>query len=51
MVRGDKQKFEGTKSVLKDEAKIAATRLQTKMRRKKRKADAISTTEDDKSSE
>ena len=50
-VRGPKQKFPSTKSVLEDEAKIAATRLQTKMRRKKRKADAISTTEDDKSSE
>ena len=50
-VCGEKQKFPDTKSVIADQAKIAAHRLQTKTRRKKRKADAISTTEDDKSSE
>jgi len=45
-VRGDKQKFQGTKSVLVDEAMIAATRLKTLTRRNKRKADAISMGED-----
>jgi hypothetical protein len=45
-VRGDKQKFQGTKSVLADEATNAATRLHTSTRRKKRKADAMSRHED-----
>jgi hypothetical protein len=49
-VRGDKQKFPRTTSVLKDEAKIKAWRLQNSTRHKKRKADAM-TSEDDKSSE
>jgi len=46
-VRGDKQKFSHTKSVIADEAKNAASRLQTSKRRHKRKAEAISTSEDD----
>jgi len=50
-VRGDKQKFQGTKSVLEDEAMNKAAQLQRNMRHKKRKADAISTSDDDKSSE
>jgi hypothetical protein len=57
-VRGPKQKFQDTKSVIEDDAKIAAERLQKAARHKKRKADtkkrkadAISTSEDDESSE
>ena len=45
-VRGDKQKFPCTKSVVADEAKKAASRLHTSTRRKKRKADAMSRHED-----
>ena len=45
-VRGDKQKFPCTKSVVADEAKNAASRLHTSTRRKKRKADAMSRHED-----
>jgi len=45
-VRGDKQKFQGTKSVLADEATNAAGRLTTSTRHKRRKADALSTDED-----
>ena len=50
-VRGNKQPFPATKSVIEDDAKIAAERLQKAARHKKRKADAISSSEDDKSSE
>ena len=46
-VRGGNQKFPSTKSVLQDEAKVAAKRLQDETRRNKRKADAISKSEDD----
>jgi len=45
-VRGDKQKFQGTKSVLADEATYEATRLKTVVRHNKRKADAISKNEE-----
>jgi len=46
-VRGETQKFPRTKSVVADEARNATTRLQNSTRRKKRKAGAISTSEDD----
>ena len=48
VVRGDKQKFPDTKSVLADEVTNVAYRLKTIERRNKRKADAISTTVDEK---
>jgi len=46
-VRGNKQKFSDTNSVIADEAKNAASRLQASTRRNKRKAEAISTSQDD----
>ena len=45
-VRGDKQKFQGTKSVLTDEATNVATRLKNVVRRNKRKAAQLSKNED-----
>ena len=46
-VRGRKKKFQGTKSVLADEVKIVEKQHQDRERRNKRKADAISTDEDE----
>ena len=45
-VRGDKQKFPDTKSVIEDEATNVASRLKDVERHKKRKADAISKNEE-----
>ena len=50
-VRSQKHKFPDSKSVVADEAKITATRLKNTTRRNKRKADALSTSEEDKLSE
>ena len=50
-VRDDKKKIPDTKSVIADQIKIAAHALQRSNRHKKRKADEISKSEDDKSSE
>ena len=47
-VRGNKEKFQDTKSVFADKSNNAATKLKTSTRRKKRKADEQSTDVDEK---